>query len=316
MSYRGYKGSTGKLHKSPVRVLKTRPSGLNQDTLLEGSAIDIALDDVKVSTSLENAFKKDRTNTNNAFKEKYYALLKTVEQLRTELKTQKTRVLDLEDKITHNNDESDKKFRKLQEEHSLCLDERGKLKADVKKTTIENQNLKDLHKKDKNIHSKDISDIKQKQADVLVSLQKKYDEDLMLLKVNFDKDIKHARRIHSDIIKTKDEQLEKLKHQLANTFRENSKERQVQIDELIKELKRVSDEAEYVKSALKKLKFGNECQRCSFFENKCKSISNDLIMKQETCESLFKVCSKMEKQLNQQEDLRVLWSKIKDNNES
>lgn len=283
--------------------------------MLEGSAIEIAIDTkTSIWPEAENAFRKEE-NSSNIYKEKYYTLLKTVEQQRMELKTQKTHILGLEEKLSSLqtlNNESNQKFQELLDEHVLCREEKETLKSDADKIKTDYEILKYSFEEEQKLHCKEMSDANKKHASVLVSQQKLHDGDLLLQKESFDEDTKQMRCIHNDILKSKDEQLEKLKLQLADRFQDKSNIRQGQIDELVKELKRVSDEAEYVKSALKKLKFGNECQRCSFYENKCKLISNELIVKQQTCESLFEVCSKMERQLNQQEDLRILWRKIKD----
>ncbi len=56
---------------------------------------------------------------------------------------------------------------------------------------------------------------------------------------------------HLDEIRIKDEKLANLKKQIALSFKDNSWERQMQIDELSKELKRVQETCEDLKLRLK-----------------------------------------------------------------
>ena len=117
---------------------------------------------------------------------------------------------------------------------------------------------------------------------------------------------------HIKEINEKDVVIENLRGKVAKTFNNSSKERQAQIDELIKELKRVSDEAEYVKSALRKLKSSNkDCSRCNLYQEKFKEVSLELTRKDDICKDLYLVCSKMEKQLSEKDDLMKRWNTVK-----
>ena len=114
-----------------------------------------------------------------------------------------------------------------------------------------------------------------------------------------------------EIIAAKDEQIEKLKIQMAESFDVNSRERQKQIDELVKELKLVTDECAYLKNIIQQHANFAKCQKCSFYEKKCKDLSEEMITQTEHCKQLMAVCSKKELQLTQQDELCAVLAGLK-----
>lgn len=65
-------------------------------------------------------------------------------------------------------------------------------------------------------------------------------------------------------MKLKEEKLDNLKKQIAGAFKDNSWERQVQIEELTKELKRVQEESDLIKHKLKGYKNKNSVNNYIF----------------------------------------------------
>ena len=70
-------------------------------------------------------------------------------------------------------------------------------------------------------------------------------------------ELTQLRDEHMKELKNKDEKLDLLKKQIAGAFKDNSWERQTQIDELTRELKRTQEEYELIKMKLKQLKNTN-----------------------------------------------------------
>ncbi|XP_057305813.1 centromere-associated protein E-like [Hydractinia symbiolongicarpus] len=303
----------GKLHKSPIRIVKNAQSiGLDKNTTLEGSAIDIVLPEN--ATASNTTISQRRNNFNkDSFKEKYYALQKTVNKLRDEIKSKKNKIEELQQELESRND----LLITAKSVHGACEAEKEKLRKALndKMCKYENSNLQ--NKEILTSHSKEIDNLKQLHADIIITLTKKHEGNVRCLKSDLEIQFKKEREIHAQIVKSKDEKIDKLKFQMSTFLKDNSEERQHQIDELLKELKRVSDEAEYVKKALKKLKFNNnQCQKCAFYEKKCSEISTELYAKNETCKNLYQVCSKMERQLTHHEELSNLWEKVKKSQEN
>lgn len=292
----------GKLHKSPIRIVKnTQSIGLDKNTTLEGSAIDIA--SPENATASNTIISQSRNNFNkDSYKEKYYALQKTVNKLRDEMQQELESRNDL--LIT------------TKSVHGACEAEKEKLRKALNNKSCIYENLNLQNKEILTSHSKEIDNLKQLNADIIITLTKKHEGNVRCLKSDLEIQFKKEREIHAQIVKSKDEKIDKLKFQMSTSLKDNSEERQHQIDELLKELKRVSDEAEYVKKALKKLKVNNnQCQKCAFYEKKCTEISTELYAKNETCKDLYQVCSKMERQLTHHEELSNLWEKVKNSQE-
>jgi len=130
----------------------------------------------------------------------------------------------------------------------------------------------------------------------------------------FDLKFNSLKEEYEKQINAKDEKLKIMKKQIAEALTGSSLERQQQIEELLKELKRVSDEADAVKSALKSIKMKGNCGKCAVYEKKCRELQEQLKSKDASFNELMRISSKMEKQISQQEELFAIWNKLKHEN--
>lgn len=314
MSFRNLStGFIGKTQTSPIKLSYSRhkPSGLDKDTLIEGSAIDVSSKQCN-NNDKRNKSSVDSIRIHDNWKEKYTNLQKTVQNLRTELKLKVKLISDIESEQKLQNERHEQEKIKLQNIVESLQKEIKSFKVDF----AEKSKSFEKHKEDsqKQICSLqgEIKSTKTLHANTLSSLAEKHNNELVILKGHLEAEKLKIENNFKDSIKEKNSTIENLKSKLAESFKESSKERQIQIDELLKELERVSNEAEYVKNALKNLKYTNsDCKKCTLYEEKLQEVSNDLREKNEICKNLYSVCSKMEKQLSQQDDLLMIWNRIK-----
>ena len=288
MSYRNApKSVPGKIHKSPVKVesnQRQRNIGLDKNTTLQGSAIDIGTDSDITSVknkTIEKEFK--------IIKEKYSFLQKTVEQLRAEVKSKKSIIVELQVKLQSQSEANTLVAKQAEEirtsskkivDHSTCNIEIQKLKQELHSKNNECKDLKASALTTVSGYEEELEKIKKAHADVLIAITKQHDSDILSLKENFNMELKNEREDHQQILASKNAIIEKLKLQIAESLGDKSKERHHQIEELMKELNRVSKEAEYVKSALRNMKSNKkDCQKCVFYETKCKELSVGIYLK-------------------------------------
>lgn len=315
MSYRNLStGLAGKTQTLPKKLSYSRyqPSGLDKNTLIEGSAIDVSSKQLHQNNN-NNDKRKEKSLVTPAsgqdnWKQKYAMVQKTVQNLRMELKykvklmsemqaeqkLQKESHKEEKEKFQNIVENLQKEISTLKEDSAVKSNDFQKQKEDSEKTITSVQN--------------EMKSLQMLHANTLSSMTEKHNKELVLIKRHLET---QKIKLENDL-KAKDDTIQNLKSKLADSFNESSKERQMQINELLKELERVSSEAEYVKNALKKLtSVKNECQKCFLYKDKFNEILKDLREKNEICQNLFSVCSKMEKQLSQQDDLLIIWKKIK-----
>lgn len=174
-------------------------------------------------------------------------------------------------------------------------------------------------------HKEQIDHLESQHAKVLISLKKNHDGQIDLLRNKHETDIDAAKlkadevlclkltescEKYDKIVASKEEQIKNLKSQVAESLKINSMERHKQIDELMKELKHVNDEAEHLRGVIDNYN-NQQCQKCSFYENKCKELAKEMATRNENFKALVEVCSKMESQLSQQDELCILLSNLK-----
>jgi hypothetical protein len=291
-----------------------KPNGLDQNTVLEGSAIISSEYSSKERKSSVLLSKDGPSNHEDSWREKYILLQKTVQNLRKEIKMKENIIYTLNnDKIvieeSHKQDlerlksnlnQENNKLKKKQEDSDgkfkLVLSEKEKCKDELKDLS---EKIEALHI----LHTQTLTTISNEHKKELHSTNKRYHNEIEQIKNN-----------HTDLMREKESKIEKLKNQMSESLNDSSKERHTQIDELVKELKRVSDEAEYVKSALRKFKttnFDANCKKCTLYEEKLKELTLELAKKDSICTNLFLVCSKMEKQLQQKAELLLIWNTVK-----
>lgn len=93
--------------------------------------------------------------------------------------------------------------------------------------------------------------------DLIKTMTTQANEESSKLKEDHLNELTQLRDEHMKELKNKDEKLDLLKKQIAGAFKDNSWERQTQIDELTRELKRTQEEYELIKMKLKQLKNTN-----------------------------------------------------------
>lgn len=112
---------------------------------------------------------------------------------------------------------------------------------------------------------------------------------------------KQLKDDHFAEIKKKDEKLSVLKKQIALSFKDNSWERQLQIDDLTKELKRVQEECVIYKQRLKDSK--NGCKNCSVLSQKLEEKTVLAKYREKQLEDLVMIVKKFQTHSNLEKDL-------------
>jgi len=318
MSYKSISsGVNGRPKKQPVNISYSRhkPLGLDKNTVLEGSAIDTpSLERLEICSSKDLKPRlQERNNDSERWKDKYISLQKTVQSLRKELKFKESQIIELKDEKQRHKLQLDTEMETLQkslrEQEKTSKTNIEELKAENKQMFQEKElnanNLKELTEK--------IQSLQQLHSNTLSTMLSEHKKELKSLSIKNIERIEQIKTNHGKVIVEKDQTIEKLKKQIGESLNQSSKERQAQIDDLVKELKRVSEEAEYVKNALRKFKSINtdDCSRCNMYQEKFKDMSLELTRKNSICQNLFTVCSKMEKQLQQKKDLMEIWNTVK-----
>jgi len=316
MTFRGATNFNGNVRKLPMRMSYSRHKpfgGLDQNTVLEGSSIDTYKDSKSsAKSSRERRSSNENTDSNN-WKEKYFNLQKIVQNLRKEIKIKDNLIHDLEKQKETQKDEYVQRIEKLEsslEQKQFLFDEEiAKLKIQNEKVAEESK----IYQKKVTEYSEQIDNEKRLHSETLSTMLQEHIKEIKKSEENNQIKINDMEKKHNEMVKEKDLIIVKLKAQVADSLKTSSKERQSQIDELVKELKRVSDEAEYVKSALRKFKSlsTDNCSRCNMYQEKFKEITLELSKKNSICQNLFLVCSRMEKQLQQKKDLLHIWNTVK-----
>ena len=316
MSYKSISnGFNVRPKKQQVNISYSRhkPLGLDKNTVLEGSAIDTISLESSSSKDLRPSRLSERNNDSERWKDKYISLQKTVQSLRKELKSKESLIIELKDEKQRQKLHFDAEMENLQkssrEQEKSFKTHLEELKAENKKMLEDKElcenNVKEMTEK--------LKSLKELQSNTLSTMLSEHKKELKSLSIKNIERIGQMKSNHEKVILDKDQTIEKLKKQIGESLNQSSKERQAQIDDLVKELKRVSEEAEYVKSALRKFKSINtdNCSRCNMYQEKFKDISLELTRKNSICQNLFTVCSKMEKQLQQKKDLLQIWNTVK-----
>lgn len=220
-------------------------------------------------------------------KQKIASLMKTIEQLRAENRTKEGRIAELEEKLKKVENESEARLQKLKklEKSEELLAERDK-------------EIDALKKK-----------IKEKEEHIL-KLQDEYAKEKQTLQDGFTATVDTLKTEHQKELTDRDEKIATLKARMGDILKDNSWERQHQIDELVKELKKVSEETEALKARLRSTKSSNkDCENCSHMKQVTDRQKLDIIEREKAIVDLQKLSSKMEKQLVQQDDILKQYAK-------
>ncbi|KAL3857945.1 hypothetical protein ACJMK2_012570 [Sinanodonta woodiana] len=188
-----------------------------------------------------------------------------------------TKSLDLVDR-KELNEAKEKHFKKLYEEelqsHAETKSNLRNSQDDVAKLTLR------------------LEQVMQENAEKIKQLQEEADKKLAEMTAGKDKEIAD-----------KEQKLNRLKQQMADALKGNSWERQQQLEELTKELRRIQDEADSLRHKLKAYKSKSSCANCA--ENAAKMEKAVAVVKDKDIQikEMNQLLAKFEKQLSQQDQL-------------
>ena len=300
--------------KSYLKISSQCQISATQEMKLEGSAMGgSSCSAKKVDVKVPRNLKSDEVNN---IKRKYSDLLNIVEDLRKELKSNKDTIMRKNNEIKNLKHQL-QEFNDSDKLHSSCAEDLSKSKLQIRHLEIK---LKEKDCLISNLKGQFSTNIAQNE-ETLLTIKNNHEE---ILSVMNSQHKREKEKLTNDLEEQYDKEngllkeelrktaavVEELKKKTAKDIHKNSAERQEQINELLKELKRVSEEAEVVKCALKNLKTNQKCGRCEFFESKCKEMTKELLQKETICKDLITVCSKMEKQLIQHDEFSSLLKKL------
>lgn len=249
-------------------------------------------DEIKTTPSLKQQVERKFSNPQENGKDKeieklnlkILSLQKLIEQLRAEIKEKGNIITELEEKLKAQAAEFEKQIKKLKAVITEREKEIEEKKAIVKNKDVEINELKDSFEKEKE------------------EIRKKFDQELEELKAQ-----------HLKELTDRDGKMKVLKMHMADALKDNSRERQVQLEELTKELKRVTEETDLLKHKLQSMKSSNQgkCPNCFVMEKQLQSKIIELRDKEVVTIEMQQLCAKMEKQLVQQDELLRQWAKNK-----
>ncbi|XP_071502636.1 uncharacterized protein [Diadema antillarum] len=228
---------------------------------------------------------KDLQNKEKQYKNKIHNLQKAVEQLRLELR-------DKEDNATQAN-------LKLQqmEEHYKLLYEEEKSAHEITRQRL-SQTQQELEEKESFVEA----------------LKGRHEQHVSELKDHFEAQLAGLRSKMEAEIADRDRRLDNLKKQMAGALKENSWERQQQLEELSKELSKMSDEANMLKMKLKamaaKPKSLDNCENCPALKSQLEVKQKMILEKDLQIKQLMGLCKKFETQLSQQKVLNECYGLV------
>lgn len=217
-------------------------------------------------------------------KSKIMSLQKLIEQLKAEIKEKSATITELEKKLKTQETEFGEETKKFK---SIIMDKEKEL-AELKRI----------------VTSKDTQ---------INELKENFLNEKMEIKKEFDRELEELKAQHLKELLERDGKIKVMKMHMADVLKDKSRERQVQLEELTKELKRVTEETDVLKLKLKSMKSANQgqCQNCFVMEKQLQSKISELRDKEVVATELQRLCSKMEKQLVQQDELLRQWAKNK-----
>ncbi|XP_069090490.1 myosin-7-like isoform X2 [Pleurodeles waltl] len=127
---------------------------------------------------------------------------------------------------------------------------------------------------------------------------KHYEQVNQELKKQYEEALAAVKKQNQADMSRKDETIVKLKNQISDIFKDKSWEHQHQLEELRKELNRLSDEAQLLRIKLKREEiYKRVCGNCKTLTENLEDAIVQLRVKDEAIEELQSVCKKFESQL-------------------
>ncbi|CAF0835233.1 unnamed protein product [Didymodactylos carnosus] len=128
------------------------------------------------------------------------------------------------------------------------------------------------------------------------------------LREYYEQQLQQMRNEHAKELKQRDNKIEFLKKQIADSLKDNSWERQAQIEELTKQVKRKHEECELIKHKLSNYQNKKGCANCSDMATKLEDKTKILREKDLIVQELLTLMQKFRTQLTNQDDLMELLS--------
>ncbi|XP_006814362.1 uncharacterized protein LOC100373108 [Saccoglossus kowalevskii] len=251
------------------------PEPASSRTASSSSRIEIS------SAKLEEL--KDLQVREKQYKNKLSSLQKLIEQLRAELKVKQEEIDNLILKMA----EVEQKYKQLFEGEQV------------------------EHEKTKTALSEALKLVKEKES-ILNEMKKAHDVKLKDLTFMYEKRLADLRAEKDKEIALRDTKLHGLKMKMADALKDNSWERQQQLEELSKELNRINEECRLLKSKMRALKVRDEnCQNCQDLLKQVEHKRTTIENQEATIKQLATLCKKFELQLTQQDDLLKQWADSK-----
>ncbi|CAF0918865.1 unnamed protein product [Rotaria sordida] len=135
--------------------------------------------------------------------------------------------------------------------------------------------------------------------------------ELDALREHYERQIEQMRQEHARELKIRDDKIAFLKKQISDSLKDNSWERQQQIEELTKQLKRTHDEYEILRQKL--LQYQNKkrtsnCGNCSDMAIKIEEKTKAVQEKDATIQELLTLMTKFKSQISNQDEFMKLLS--------
>lgn len=193
----------------------------------------------------------------------------------------------------------------------------NKLRKD--KDSMEVEYKKQLAK-ERNNHAQTQQSLESAQSEIdamiaqLEEQEKQSKEKMDLIRTDLTRQLTEMAALKDKEIADRDQKLNRLKMQMADALKGNSWERQQQLEELTKDLARIQEECDMLRSKLKSLsktKPGN-CQNCAEATARAERLAVTIKERETTVKDLKSLCAKFEKQLSQQDQLLKMWADSKD----
>ncbi|XP_070204497.1 filamin A-interacting protein 1-like isoform X2 [Littorina saxatilis] len=147
----------------------------------------------------------------------------------------------------------------------------------------------------------------------LEALEKESREKMDLIRLDFTRQLNELREAKDKEIADRDQKLNRLKMQMADALKGNSWERQQQLEELTKDLARIQEECDMLRSKLKALSKGKpgQCGNCAESASRAEKLAVTVKEREMAIKELKTLCAKFEKQLSQQDVLLKQWADSK-----
>lgn len=162
-------------------------------------------------------------------KSKIMSLQKLIEQLKAEIKEKSATITELEKKLKTQETEFGEETKKFK---SIIIDKEKEL-AELKRV----------------VTSKDTQ---------INELKENFLNEKMEIKKEFDWELEELKAQHLKELFERDGKIKVMKMHMADVLKDKSRERQLQLEELTKELKRVTEETDVLKLKLKSMKSANQ----------------------------------------------------------